>query len=118
MEVQSSFVFMCFVRTLFFRVSGGPPDLAFLLLFQDNPAPRTSVISTPNTVFFPKTASGFKISGNPASRVAVKSRISSRNFAFSRISLYLGQIPDPEISFQTLINILVPYKALLLGIVK
>ena len=92
----SSFVFMCFVRTLFFRVCGGPPDPAFSLLFHDNSSPRTSVISTQNTVFFPKTASRAKISANPASRAAVKSRIPS--------------VPDT--------HVLVPYKALLLGIVK
>ena len=38
-----------------------------------------------HTVFFPSTTPCAKILANPASRVAVKSRIPLRNFAFSRI---------------------------------
>ena len=109
--MRSSFVFMCFERTLFFRVCGGPPDPAFSLLFHDNPARRTSVISTPNTVFFPKAASRAKISANPVSRQEI--------LHFPESALYLGQIPDPENTFSVPdTHVLVPYKALLLGIVK
>ena len=59
----------------------------------DNPATGTSVIFIiPNTIFISNTTSRAKILGNPACRVVVKSRISSRNFAFSGIS-YKSQIP-------------------------
>ena len=51
----------------------GVPDPAFLLLFHDNPASWTSVISTPGTVFFPNTKSRAKALVNPASQVSVKS---------------------------------------------
>ena len=51
----------------------GVPDPAFLLLFHDNPASWTSVISTPSTVFFPNTKSRAKALVNPASQVSVKS---------------------------------------------
>ena len=59
----------------------------------DNPATGTSVIFIiPNTIFFSNTTSRANILGNPACRVVVKSRIPSRNFAFSGIS-YKSQIP-------------------------
>ena len=63
----------------------GVADPVFLHLFHDNPASRTSEISTPNTAFFPNTPSRAKISANPASLVAVESRIPSIIFSFSRI---------------------------------
>lgn len=61
------------------------PGPEFARLFHDNPACRTPVISNPKTIFFPNSASCAKILANPASRVTVNSRISSINFAFSRI---------------------------------
>ena len=58
--------------------------------------PQLLRISTPNAVFFSNTA-------NPASTVAVKSRITSRNFAFSRIPKCISiKSRIPAISFQTL----------------
>ena len=45
-------------------------------------------------VFFPSTASRAKILANPACRKAVKSLIRQKHFAFSRIPLYICQIPD------------------------
>ena len=53
------------------RRGGGDPNLAFLLLFHENPASRTSVNDIPNIVFFPNPAS------DPASSEAVKSRFPS-----------------------------------------
>ena len=73
----------------------GVPDPTFLLLFHDNPASWTSVISTPSTVFFPNTKSRAKALVNPASQVSVKS--------FPKPALYFGQIPDPEDTLPTLI---------------
>ena len=75
----------------------------FPLLFNDNPASRTSVISIPNTVFFPKECILCQDFGESRfQRWAVKSSILSSNFA---CSLYFGQIrlspdntllPDPN----------------------
>ena len=64
---------------------GGGPGPESARLFHDNPAGRTPVISNPKTIFFPNSASCAKILANPASRVTVNSRISSINFASSRI---------------------------------
>ena len=58
--------------------------------------PELLRISTPNAVFFSNTA-------NPASTVAVKSLITSRNFAFSRVPKCISiKSRIPRISFQTL----------------
>ena len=70
-------------------------DPAFPLLFHNDPASRTTVIhrdaflSRIPFVFFVNTTSCAKILANPGFWVAVKSRIPSRNFAFSRISRYI-----------------------------
>ena len=84
------FIIFCLVSHRFpvgIRVlnGGGSPGPEFARLFHDNPACRTPVISNPKTIFFPHSASCAKILANPASRVTVNSRISSINFAFSRI---------------------------------
>ena len=68
------------------------PDPTVPILFHDNPASRSSVISFPSTVFFPSSAS------HVISWVAVKFRIPSINFVLSRIPHHIwGQIVDPEI---------------------
>jgi len=77
----------------------GSPGPEFARLFHGNPACQTPVISNPNTIFFPNSASCAKIFANPASWVTVNSRhwVPSINFAFSRIPHYIsGQIPDTE----------------------
>ena len=87
-----------------FRIGCGRAS-AFLLLFHDNPANRTYVISTMNTVFFPNTTSCAKILAKHASRVTVKSRIPSRIFlVFPNPALYFGQIPDPEDTLQDTVS--------------
>ena len=64
-------------------------DPTLPLLFNDNPASRTSVISIPNTVFFPKECILCQDLGESRfQRWAFKSSISSRNFS---CSLYFGQ---------------------------
>ena len=86
------FIIFCLVSPAFPSVSGSggggggrSPGPEFARLFHNNPACRTPVISNPNTIFFPNSASCAKILANPASRVTVNSRIPSINFAFSRI---------------------------------
>ena len=59
----------------------GSFDPGVRFLFHNIPASRNSVISIPNTIFFLNTTSRANLA-NPG-RVAVKSLISSRNFAFS-----------------------------------
>ena len=94
---------LCYQRRqfTFLVVKGldGGRDPTFPLLFHNDPASRTTVID-PYTflfripfVFFVNTTSCAKILANLASRVAVKSRIPSRNFAFSRISRYISVKP-------------------------
>ena len=60
----------------------GDPDPAILLFFHDVVSSRTSVISIPDTVFFPNTASRTKILANPAFRKGKR-----------------GQIPNPVKTF-------------------
>ena len=72
-------------------------------LIPSNPATRTSVIPTPNTLFFPNTASRAKILANPASRNVVKCRIPSRIFSFSRIPHCISaKSRIPKIPFKAL----------------
>ena len=58
----------------------GDPDSALLLFFYEIISSRTSVISIPDTVFFPSTASRTKILANPASHKGKS-----------------GQIPNPAL---------------------
>ena len=77
------------------------PDPTFQLLFHDDPASWTSIISIPKYSIFPNTTSHAKILATTASQVAVKSCISSRNFAFFLIlhcSSIKSQIPRPCLS--------------------
>ena len=74
---------------------GGNPNLAFLLLFHDNPASRTTVNDIPNIVFFPNPASDL------ASSEAVKSRFPS-TFPECRTVFWSNPgcgniLPDPAI---------------------
>lgn len=74
---------------------GGDPNRAFLLLFDENSASRTSVNDIPNIVFFPNPAS------DPASSEAVKSRFPS-TFPECRTVIWSTPgsrniLPDPAI---------------------
>ena len=62
-------------------------DPAFRLFFHDKPASRNSVISIPNTIFFPNTASRANILANPTPR-GRSSPVFLRKFAFSWIPHY------------------------------
>ena len=64
-----------------------------------SPASRSSVISIPNTVFFPNSASHVKITRNlPLERRSNSVSCQCMNFVFFRISHNIsGQILDPDI---------------------
>ena len=74
---------------------GATPYSAFLLIFHENPASRTSVNDIPNIVFFPNPAS------DPAPSEAVKSRFPS-TFPECRTVFWSNPgsgniLPDPAI---------------------
>ena len=71
---------------------GRLPELSYLQPpFWKNPG------SAPGARYFQAPATRAKVLANPAARVAVKSRIPSRNFAFSRIPDSENTLSDPNL---------------------